>query len=346
MLAELVIAAAVVLTLLGSVFSLLDPARGALRVEPEVAEMHQRMRVVFARLHGDLMMAGSGPHLVNGSMVAALRPPVMPARVGDRHRSGAGTRFAPDAISVLHADSRDAGAMLASPLVGPTAEVRLAHGPPCVETPPGCGLEGNSVALVFDETGRSDLFRVTSVRRDLISVELLGGGAVQPFPAGAWIVPVQLRGYDLDPSADRIRYRNGWASDMPLLDNVVGLSFRYFGGSTLPEVDPAAGPVAPCLAAALRGGGSPVLASATEVELFPTALTDGPWCGGRIRYDVDLFRVRRVRVSIRLQVADDHLRGRDPELFVRPGSAVQGSALVPDYVASFEVAPRNALANQ
>ena len=198
MLAELVIAAAVVLTLLGSVFSLLDPARGALRVEPEVAEMHQRIRVVFARLHGDLMMAGSGPHLVNGSMVAALRPPVMPARVGDRHRSGAGTRFAPDAISVLHADSRDAGAMLASPLVGPTAEVRLAHGPPCVETPPGCGLEGNSVALVFDETGRSDLFRVTSVRRDLISVELLGGGGRAAVPC---------RRVDRTRSASRLRSR-------------------------------------------------------------------------------------------------------------------------------------------
>ena len=42
MLAEMLIAAAIVLTLLGTAMSLVDPARGGLGLQPHVAEVHQR----------------------------------------------------------------------------------------------------------------------------------------------------------------------------------------------------------------------------------------------------------------------------------------------------------------
>ncbi len=51
-------------------------------------------------------------------------------------------------------------------------------------------------------------------------------------------------------------------------------------------------------------------------------LNDGPWCPGATndkgdtlpnRYDADMLRVRKIRVTLRVQVAPDSLRGRESE---------------------------------
>jgi hypothetical protein len=53
---------------------------------------------------------------------------------------------------------------------------------------------------------------------------------------------------------------------------------------------------------------------------------DGPWCGdGENRFDADLLRIRKVRVTLRMQAANEVMRGRK----------------VADFSLSFEVAPRN-----
>jgi hypothetical protein len=58
-------------------------------------------------------------------------------------------------------------------------------------------------------------------------------------------------------------------------------------------------------------------------------------------FDPDLYRVRKVRVSIRVQVENDALRGSNTLLFRNPGRARVGSSFVPDYEMAFEVTPRN-----
>jgi len=60
-----------------------------------------------------------------------------------------------------------------------------------------------------------------------------------------------------------------------------------------------------------------------------------------LRFDVDLFRVSRVRIEIRLQAAADDLRGTHPLFFVHPGSGRPGQVL-PDLVGVLEVSPRSA----
>jgi hypothetical protein len=88
----------------------------------------------------------------------------------------------------------------------------------------------------------------------------------------------------------------------------------------------------------------PVLAAdeGSLAILPPAMLTDGPWCGsGDNEFDADLLRVRKVRVTLRLQVASRALRGTDTTLFVNPGQTTASSKLVPDYFARFEVTPRN-----
>ena len=339
MLAEMVIAAAITLMLLGATFSLVDPTRGALSVQPVMADMHQRMRSAFERVHADLLMAGSGPNPTTNVSVGSLRAPVVPALIGHRHSATAGTTFASDAISLLYAPPQDAGATLASRLDRSATTVQLSRGPAgCAAAEPACELEADSLALVFDEHGRSDIFRVEEVSGGSVRLTRVGGGAAQSFSAGASIVPLEIRSYYFDDTSAQLRYQDGWLTDVPVLDNVVGLSFRYFGG---PLIVARNHPVAQCLAAQSATNISEMADPVPEEELAAAVLTDGPWCGGRLLYDVDLFRIRRVRVEIRLQVASEQFRGNDRTLFARPGSAVRGGRSVPDLVASFEVTPRN-----
>jgi hypothetical protein len=80
------------------------------------------------------------------------------------------------------------------------------------------------------------------------------------------------------------------------------------------------------------------------VEMAPALLADGPWCPDAAspnRFDADLLRVRRVRVSLRFEAAPAELRGRG-SLFARPGTSASALALVPDAEAIVDVVPRGA----
>ena len=340
MLAELLVAAAVVMLLLGSVFSLVDPARGALAVQPHAAETQQRLRAAFAQLQTDLMLAGSGPHPSLDVSLARLRAPVVPALIGQRHAPAAGTTFASDAFTILYAPPGSA-APLASPLAGPNADVRLAPSAAggCGSGRATCAFEAGSLALIFDRDGRSDILRVTRVFDDALQVRAVAGAAPLPFAAGASIAPLEVRSYYHDRAAAQLRSQNGWLADAPVLDNVVDFSLRYFGRRALPAAA-ADGTAADCLRG-LPPTAPPDTAGESDRELAVAVLLDGPRCGGRLPYDVDLFRIRRVRIEIRLQVSSALLRGRDPALFARPGAARAGSRQIPDLTGVIEVAPRS-----
>jgi hypothetical protein len=80
-----------------------------------------------------------------------------------------------------------------------------------------------------------------------------------------------------------------------------------------------------------------------QVELTQVLLTDGPWCGLSTSgvFDADLYRLRRIRVTLRVQANAAWARGREPNLFQRPGTGTAVRLLVPDYVITFDVSPRN-----
>ena len=344
MLAEMLIAAAIVLTLLGTAMRLVDPARGGLGLQPHVAEVHQRLRAVAVRLQGDLMMAGSGPHPTVGTSLSWLRAPVVPALIGHRHAPDSGTTFTSDAITMLYAPPRTARGLLASGLAGSPALVRLAPGAAGCATGSGratCGFVVNSLALVFDADGRSDIFRITQVHDDALWLRTVGGGTPLRFGPGDVIIPLELRSYYLDHASAQLRVQDGWVADFPLLDDVVALSIRYFGRTTRPPKPRGNGVVAPCLATMFAPAPAPALRVRPETELDAATLTDGPWCGGRLHFDVDLFRVSRVRIEIRLQVSADSRRGQNRSLFTFPGSGRPGR-VVPDLTGVVEVSPRGA----
>jgi hypothetical protein len=80
------------------------------------------------------------------------------------------------------------------------------------------------------------------------------------------------------------------------------------------------------------------------VSLNAAMLTDGPWCPDGVnpnRFDADLLRVRRVRVTLRVESAAASLRGPAGPLFAHAGSSSAGHSFLPDHEIRFDVTPRN-----
>jgi hypothetical protein len=80
------------------------------------------------------------------------------------------------------------------------------------------------------------------------------------------------------------------------------------------------------------------------VKLTQAQLTDGPWCADSTapgRYDADLLRVRKVRVKIRVQVANKSYRGPAGTLFTYAGTSRGGERYLPDQELKFDISPRN-----
>ena len=162
---------------------------------------------------------------------------------------------------------------------------------------------------------------------------------------------------------------DGRLSDQPAVEDVSALRFEYFGDGEPPvavtttrgDIRVTYGPVPPQLAVdnsidswgagenctiandagtqipRLRNLGSGI------VRLGDAILTDGPWCpdaGHAFRFDADLLRIRRVRVTVRLQAARP-FRGLAGSLFATAGTAGDPWRYVPDETVSFDLAPRN-----
>ena len=165
--------------------------------------------------------------------------------------------------------------------------------------------------LVFDETGAADTFRITGVTSSGLRLEHQGQTLSRVYASWSYIVQVEMWTYYFDSKRDQLRRYDGWKSDLPLVDDVVDLSFRYFGDPSPPRSPTPPIGTESCL---FDIAGAPRLdrlaGSASLVELTEAMVTDGPWCGvtGN-RFDADLYRVRMVRVFLRVQASDRSLRG-------------------------------------
>jgi prepilin-type N-terminal cleavage/methylation domain-containing protein len=91
-------------------------------------------------------------------------------------------------------------------------------------------------------------------------------------------------------------------------------------------------------------------ASGGPVLMPKGMLTDGPWCPSATdskgaampnKYDADMLRLRQIRVTLRVQVADDLLRGPAGPLFRHAGRSRGAERFIPDQEIRFDVAPRN-----
>jgi prepilin-type N-terminal cleavage/methylation domain-containing protein len=345
-LVEMLVATAIVCGAFALVFQFTASAQRAARAVPDASDMQQRLRVAADAIRRDLLGAGAGfVHGTGGGPLVDYLPPISPMRLGAR-KPDPELSFFTDRITILSLPDDGAVARPAVDMTGPAAGIAIdpaAAGCPAAGL---CGFAPGTRSVIVDTSGPGrgyELFSVTDTAAGLAH------GAPDPVfskpyaAASSRVAEVRQRTYYLDDGTRRLMSYDGYRTDVPLAENVVLLRFEYFV-----DASPSAAPRPPdgeesCAYAAgspstpvLADLGAPLLATATAA-----LLTDGPACGiSPFRFDADLFRIRRVRVTIRAQVSSSALRGTGSD-FTNAGRASGGWSYVPDIQVSFDVTPRN-----
>jgi hypothetical protein len=234
--------------------------------------------------------------------------------------------------------------------------------------------------LVYDDAGHFDTFTIAGVdavgqlHLSHHGDELVSTGYDKDHTR---IVEVSHVIYHLKADATAGTYQlmmngGGPNADVPVVDNVVGLELEYYGDPQPPQMmKPLTeakgpwttyGPAPKAVAAAPFGAGENCLfvdngsampaprlevrgaPGSALVKLAPAELTDGPWCPSdeaTNRFDADLFRIRRIGVTVRVESAVAALRGPAGVFFTHGGTSRGGSRWLPDQELHFFVTPRN-----
>lgn len=371
---ETMLAATLTLIVTATVFSTMHPAEGSFAAQPEAADMQQRLRVAQDTLSRDLLMAGAGAYAgkQSGPLVSYF-PPVLPLRQGARSDDAAGT-FATDRITLLYVPSTTAQTVLSQALT--PAVMSFTPAPAldggCAVNDPLCGFSKDMTVLVFDGFGNYDPFTITAVNGGAfdLSVNRSSNSMTTVYPAGSKVVELRSHTYYLKTdvaarTSQLMRYDGTSSPDVPIVDNVVGLKFDYYGEPQPPtmtkplaDVEPpqttyGAPPDAMGESCLFLNDGSPTPAprlpalgngAQTLVPLTAAQLADGPWCPNGVnanRWDADLLRIRKIGVTLRVQSAVAALRGPAGVLFSNGGTSRGGSTWVPDQEIRFQISPRN-----
>ena len=371
---ETLIAMSLMLVVTAGIFSLMNPAQGNFSAEPEIADMQQRLRVGADALYKDLVMAGNGVYqgAMHGSLLYFFAP-VMPFRQGSLNDDPPGT-FRTDVITMMYVPPTFAQTSLATH--GPSlnsAEIGVNAEPGCpdVQHDPLCGFKQGMTVLMYDDSGNFDVFTITNVQGNAMHLQHNNDSLTyQDYnPSTTKIVQANYFEYYLKTdNANGVYqlmfYDGSLNPDTPVVDNVVGLTFDYYGDPVAPVVKSGTGittnpfvttygpsPKSGTASCIFTGDPTPApkladLGAATSslVKLTSAQLTDGPWCPSDTsanRYDADLLRIRKIAVTLRVQSAVAALRGPASALFSHGGTSNGGSKWVPDQEIRFMVSPRN-----
>jgi prepilin-type N-terminal cleavage/methylation domain-containing protein len=342
-LVEVLVGSAISLAVIAVACQLAADAQVAWRSGSARVDLQQRARVIADLVTRLLREAGAGP--MSGPARANLIrgiPPVLPRRVG-RRGAHAFDEFRTDAFTVIRAIAESEHGALLTPAASGATTLELSPGR-CALT--ACGFADGVNLMLLDSSGQFDIFTVTAVDGMAVSVRHQGLNPSGSYAAGTPVIAVESASITLDGSSRTLRLYDGDATDLPLLDDVVDLRVAYFGEGEPPVWPRPPDGEANCLYAAdgtYQSALLPVLGTPGRlIELTAGMLTDGPWCStGDTRFDADLLRVRRMRVSVRLQAGDAAVRGTDRARFANPGSAWRSALFVPDVTVAIDVAPRN-----
>ena len=360
-LVELLISSAIMVTITGAIFALVNPSQGTSQTAPELSDLQQRSRVSAQTLFTELMMTGAGPYQgpVRGALVNFFTP-IVPRRVG-RIAPDALDMFRTDTITLAYIPNTYSQTTISSPMPNVSSELKVTNQPNCPAGHQLCGFEEGMEVIIFDTSGNFDMFTITEVQADAAHLQHRGQDLTYPYQTGASVTQIKRNVfYWCRPGGDRVCPEDGNASqlrvydsantDTALVDDVTGVTFEYFGDTNPPrQPQPPLG-VENCLYDAAGGYKNlPILpadegslARLTAAELADATPDTMEMCGGgSSQFDPDLLRIRKVKVTVRVQVAAESLRGTNPLLFRNPGVAQESARQVPDYTVAFEVAPRN-----
>jgi prepilin-type N-terminal cleavage/methylation domain-containing protein len=376
-LVEMLVATAIMLLTTGAVFTLLNPTSGMFQTQPEVSDIQQRLRVGVDTLSHDLMMAGAGAYsgALSGNL-GGFFAPIQPSRQGNlsQYDDGPGVFF-PDRITLFYVPSTASQTSISQGMPNVSAELKVNPEPGCPAGSDLCGFKEGMNVLIYDDTGAYDSMTITNVQESACHLQHNQQGDLsKSYSVGAKVAQVDQHIYYYNAPTLQLMHYDGFQTVLPVLDNVVGLDFEYYGEPTPPQmknpgVDQTTtyGPKPPALGVSQTGwpagenctilvsSGQQVPRLATLgapgsglVQLTASQLTDGPWCPNSTnsnRFDADLLRIRKIRVSIRLQTGNPALRGSlttGPDaLFTNAGTSTGVYRVVPDQMIRFDVTPRN-----
>jgi hypothetical protein len=377
---ELLVATALMMVVTGAIFSLMNPTQGMFQAQPEVSDMQQRLRVGIDSMQKDLMMAGAGTYTgQSAGTLTYFMAPLTPYKMfGTSPDPVAGVFFRNDAISFMYVPPTPSQTTISDPMPAQSSEIKVTPQPNCPGNKQNqlCGFEENDHLIIFDEEGHWDFFTVTEVQDAAAHLQHRLNDFSTSYAAGSNVTAILAGMYYLNANDATKTYQlmfHDGVEESAVVDNVVKLEFQYFGEAQPPQLTgkPLAnkpgpwttyGPVPPQLGT-VKGGWPagenctfmvqngqhaprlpPLAAGIGQVELTEALLTDGPWCPNAAatnRFDADVLRVRRVRVTVRVQAALASLRGPASALFMKGGTATVGAKFVPDQEIRFDVTPRN-----
>ena len=329
----------------------MTPSQASSQTQPEVQDMQQRVRVGTDTLFKDLVMAGAGPY--QGSLTGALNQyfaAILPRKTGYSSPDPSTSAFS-DRITTTYVPNTYTQTTISSSMPPQSAELKVNFDATQAGCPNdgACGFVEGDEVLIFDRSGHFDTFTITHVQESANHLQHRGQDLSYEYQPGAVILKVKAYSYYLDTTAHQLmRYDGGDDVPTPVVDNVVALQFDYYGDpdtTWLPK--PPAGqtscvyPDGTTLVTGLYSAPSSTVDG--SMAKFPlSAFTDGPWCGsGSNAFDADLLRIRKLKMTIRVQTPLAALRGQDRNLFRIPGTSRSGQQMVPDLTAALEVSPRN-----
>ncbi len=269
---EMLMAAALMCVVTGILLQLAITAQQAVIRQDDVTDLQQRLRVASSALERDLLQAGAGPSQgpARGGLAKHF-PAIRPARTGLRNADPE-LSYASDRISLLYVPDSASQTALDADVGGVSAPLLIDAARPGCPADDSCGFSPGDRAVIFDLAGSGayDIFTVGSAVAGQVSAAA-GSAWSYLYPRGSPVAAVVQRVYYLDRSTRRLMLYDGEQSDGPLIDGVSDVRFSYYEGEP-------------------------------GIILTSSQLVDGPVLGGAPnRFDADLLRVRRVRVTLTLE---------------------------------------------
>jgi hypothetical protein len=344
-LVESLVSLVLMVILTGAVFSLVNPSATSSQTQPEAMDMQQRARIGSDLLFRDLFMAGAGVYMgPNAGALSNFFAPIIPRRMGWQN-ADAYNVVRPDAVTISYIPNTYSQTTIRAPMPITSSELKVEDVPNCPQHENLCGFKEGMRVLVFDDLGHFDFFNITEVQDDAAHLQLYQQTLSYGYQPGAYVTQAEFHTYWYDAVNRQLRHYDGYQSDVPVVDNVVGVLFEYFGDPEPPQKPQPPAGVANCLydaAGNLMGGLLSLAPQGGSLAALPLSmLNDGPWCGdGNNRFDADLLRIKKVRITLRVQASQAALRGTGAE-YVVAGTSESAYRTLPDYTVRFEVSPRN-----
>ena len=227
---EMLIATAVIMAVTGTVFQLMNPSQGAFLAQNNTMDMQQRLRLGVDTLAKDLMMAGAGTYAGSGSgSLGNFFAPILPYRTGNITPDPSGSFFT-DRVTVMYVPPTSAQTSIRDDMPSNSSEIKVNQQPGCPSGNDLCGFYEGMTVLIFDATGAFETFQITQVQDPALHLQHQGQDFQKSYGAGTNISQIAAYTYwfkndDVSGTYQLMRY-DGYQTDLPIVDNIVGLNFE------------------------------------------------------------------------------------------------------------------------